>query len=248
VPDVGGAPRSPCRTEVSGRLERGLRLTSFLWAVRVWLGSHRAALEWNGGADVSAVARLSELTRRGFDLTFAGLFVVAYLPIWAVIAVLIKLDSKGPVFERRRALGQHGRPFTILSFRTVAACAAQGEAARVKERSTKRNYTRVGAILDRMNLDAIPILLNVFAGDMTLVGPSFLRYGEAFEMGVDEVTGLRPGLICPLSIAGVTSPEEYARFKADYIQNRSFWRDMKFLFTVPLRVLQRTREAPREAR
>jgi lipopolysaccharide/colanic/teichoic acid biosynthesis glycosyltransferase len=107
--------------------------------------------------------------KRAFDLFFAALGIVLLAPIFFVIAVLIKLDSRGPVFYRGVRVGQHGRPFRIFKFRTMRL-----DAELVGSTSTGQNdprVTRAGSWLRPFKLDELPQLLNVLKGDMSIVGP-----------------------------------------------------------------------------
>ena len=107
--------------------------------------------------------------KRLMDVAFAsaGFFVLA--PLFLMIAILIRLDSKGPVVFRQKRSGLGGAPFTILKFRTMR-CESDVREVRQATRDDPR-ITRVGAFLRRSSLDELPQLLNVIAGDMSLVGP-----------------------------------------------------------------------------
>src|SRR6266571_8962626 len=107
--------------------------------------------------------------KRVFDLFFGALGLVVLTPIFLAIAVLIKLDSRGPVFYRGVRVGQHGRPFRIFKFRTM-----RPDAELVGSTSTGQNdprITRAGRWLRPLKLDELPQLLNVVRGEMSIVGP-----------------------------------------------------------------------------
>lgn len=108
--------------------------------------------------------------KRGVDLVAAALGMVAASPLMALIAVAIKLDSKGPVLYAQERVGRFGEPFTMYKFRTMQVDAeAQGPTWAAGDEDPR--MTRVGAVLRRTHLDELPQLLNVLKDEMSLVGP-----------------------------------------------------------------------------
>lgn len=111
----------------------------------------------------------SRVAKRTFDVTFAACLLLASAPAFALLAVLVPLESRGPVFYRQERVGAGGRVFNILKFRSMrvdaeaeGACWASVDDDRV---------TRVGRVIRRFRIDEIPQALNVLAGDMSFVGP-----------------------------------------------------------------------------
>jgi lipopolysaccharide/colanic/teichoic acid biosynthesis glycosyltransferase len=133
-----------------------------------------------------ALSRSSRALKRGFDLSGSGVGLVLLSPLFALIAVVIKLDSKGPVFFRQERMGQGNRLFKITKFRTMvpdaealkAGLMADNEADGLFKIADDPRITRVGRILRKTSLDELPQLLNVFAGKMSLVGPRPLIASE----------------------------------------------------------------------
>jgi FlaA1/EpsC-like NDP-sugar epimerase/lipopolysaccharide/colanic/teichoic acid biosynthesis glycosyltransferase len=132
--------------------------------------------------------------KRAFDVCVAALGLVLTAPLLAIISVLIKLDSQGPVIFRQVRVGQGFRPFAIQKFRTMAVDASDtclpltvGQDPRI---------TRVGGILRKLKLDELPQLLNVLVGDMSFVGPrpEVPRYVERLRSEFSEVLTVRPGI------------------------------------------------------
>ncbi len=132
--------------------------------------------------------------KRSFDVCMAALGLALTAPLLAIIAVLIKLDSRGPAIFRQVRVGQGFRPFTILKFRTMAVDAPStcvpltvGQDPRI---------TRVGRILRKLKLDELPQLVNVLVGDMSFVGPrpEVPRYVERLRAQFSEVLTVRPGI------------------------------------------------------
>jgi len=152
------------------------------------------------------------MAKRAFDLLVASVGLVLLAPLLAAIALAIRLDSRGPVLFRQQRVGRHGVPFAIHKFRTmVADAAARGPALTIGDDA---RITRVGRFLRRRRLDELPQLIDVFKGDMSLVGPRpelpryVARYPEALR---ERVLAVRPGLTDPASLAFLDESERLAR-------------------------------------
>jgi len=132
--------------------------------------------------------------KRCFDVAAAatGLLVVA--PLFAVVAIAIKLDSAGPVFFRQQRVGRNFRPFRIYKFRTMVADAPKLGGQVTAGRDPR--ITRVGHLLRKTKVDELPQLLNVLLGDMSLVGPrpEVPKYVELFREDYRDVLLVRPGI------------------------------------------------------
>ena len=131
--------------------------------------------------------------KRLLDLAAAGTALLVLAPLFGVIAVLIKVDSRGPVFFKQQRVGKAFRPFLIYKFRTMRSGA---EAALPLTVGADARITRVGGILRRSKIDELPQLLNILKGEMTIVGPrpEVPRYVEAFRRDYEEILTVRPGL------------------------------------------------------
>lgn len=140
------------------------------------------------------------MVRRAFDATAAALGLVALSPLFAGIAVAIRIDSPGPVFFRQERVGRFGRTFRVYKFRTMREDAAGG--GRQLTVGGDPRITRVGSFLRRYKLDEFPQLLNVLAGDMALVGPrpEVPRYVAHYSERQRRVLQVRPGVTDPASI------------------------------------------------
>lgn len=114
--------------------------------------------------------RLQRVVKRILDLTIAGTAAITLLPLFAIVALAIKLDSPGPVFFRQTRNGYRGRPFKIFKFRSMCVLQDGADAARQASRSDPR-ITRMGRVLRKSSIDELPQLLNVLRGEMSLVGP-----------------------------------------------------------------------------
>jgi lipopolysaccharide/colanic/teichoic acid biosynthesis glycosyltransferase len=132
--------------------------------------------------------------KRAFDFVIALGGLIAFAPIFAIVAAFIKCDSRGPVFYAGDRIGQHGRPFKILKFRSMAV-GADCQGPPITHRDDPR-ITRVGAFLRRTKLDELPQLWNVLKGEMSLVGPrpETPSYVALYTPEQRQVLTVRPGM------------------------------------------------------
>lgn len=185
--------------------------------------------------------------KRALDLAFGSLLSLVALPVIAVAAVLVKLDSPGPVFHRAVRVGRGGRKFTFLKLRSMQRDAeelrglllhlneAQGPAFKL---TNDPRVTRVGRLLRKTSLDELPQLLHVVQGHMSLVGPRppFPEEVERYESWMLRRLAVRPGLTCLWQIRGRSdlSFEEWMRLDLEYVDRYSLALDLKILLlTVP---------------
>jgi lipopolysaccharide/colanic/teichoic acid biosynthesis glycosyltransferase len=186
--------------------------------------------------------------KRLFDLAGAALGLALLAPLLCLIALVVKLDSPGPVFFRQERVGRHGVPFRIHKFRTMVADAPQrGLALTV---GADPRITRSGRWLRRARLDELPQLIDVLQGRMSLVGPrpEVPRYVEHYPTALRaRVLSVRPGITDPSSLAFLDEDEwlataadaerEYVtrilprklQAAADYIERASVWTDAQVI-------------------
>lgn len=183
-------------------------------------------------------------------LDYVGAFVglVTTSPLFAVIALLIKLDSQGPVFHHRRVLGIEGRPFCAIKFRTMIVNADEALAADPGLREQFEQgfklkddprVTRVGEFLRRTSLDELPQLVNVLLGQMSLVGPRMIVPDESNRYGKWQYNLLtvKPGITGPWQVSGRNelSYDQRVNLSMYYIRNYTIWLDLQILFqTIPV--------------
>jgi exopolysaccharide biosynthesis polyprenyl glycosylphosphotransferase len=192
------------------------------------------------------LTRSSRLTKRAFDVTGATLGLIVVAPLFAAIVAAIRLDSRGPVFFRQTRVGLEGRHFEILKFRSMCfdAEARKADLLHLNETSglfkidDDPRITRVGRFLRRTSLDELPQLINVWRGDMSLVGPRPLVLDEdARVAGFDRARlTLTPGMTGHWQILGSARipMEEMVGIDYLYVANWSLWTDVKILLrTVP---------------
>lgn len=185
----------------------------------------------------------SELAlKRFFDLAVASTLLVILSPLFAIIAVLIKLDSRGPVIYVSDRCGKDGRIFKFLKFRSMVT-GADRMLDRLKDRDEtdgpifkmRRDprVTRVGRWLRRFSLDELPQLVNVIKGDMSLVGPRPPTPEEVGKYAYWQMRRLeiRPGITCIWQVKGRSdvSFRRWMKYDLFYIENWSFWLDIKLI-------------------
>jgi len=195
----------------------------------------------------------SQLVKRTFDLVVASLAIILLLPFWLLIALLIKLDSKGSVFYTQERVGMDGRLFLLYKFRTMKAdadpeihkeyqrafIAGHAEANLGDDRkptyklSSDPRITRIGKWLRRSSLDEVPQLLNVIMSDMSIVGPRPpIPYEvESYELWHRKRLDMKPGLTGLWQVSGRNrlSFEEMVRLDVYYIENWSVLLDLKII-------------------
>ena len=119
---------------------------------------------------VPPMSPMGRATKRAIDFAMAGLLLLALSPLFLILAMLIKLDSAGPVFFTQPRSGHFGRPFRIFKFRSLHVALLDNAAETLVSHGDQR-VTRIGRFIRKYSIDEIPQILNVFLGDMSLVGP-----------------------------------------------------------------------------
>lgn len=181
--------------------------------------------------------------KRAMDIVGASVGLILLSPLMLLIAILIKLDSPGPVFYVQERMGLDGRPFLMLKFRSMRVDAEKEGPGWTRPDDPRR--TRVGAILRRLNLDELPQLINVLLGDMSLVGPRPERpvYVEQFRRVIPrymerhrEKAGIT-GWAQINGLRGDTSIAERTKYDLWYVENWSLWLDIKILLRTLVQTL-----------
>ncbi len=191
--------------------------------------------------------------KRAFDLVVGGLVLVLGLPVWLLIALAVKLDSRGPVLFVDRRIGVGEREFGMLKFRTMVAdadalqtgleAANEAEGALFKIRDDPR-VTRVGRFLRRLSLDEVPQLVNVLRGEMSLVGPRPLplRDYRLLEDWHRARYAVLPGMTGLWQISGRSGLgfDDLVRLDFTYLENWSIWLDVTIIArTIPAVIMRR---------
>lgn len=188
------------------------------------------------------------MTKRLFDIVASGCGLIVLSPLFLILAIWIKFDSKGPVFYRQVRVGRNNMDFRIFKFRSMKEGADNGSLVTIGEQDLR--ITRSGHFIRKFKLDELPQLINVFVGDMSLVGPRpevrhYVNYWTPEQM---QVLDVRPGITDPASIRfrnendlldKAENPEEYyinvimqekIRLYLEYVGNHSLWYDIKLIF------------------
>ena len=197
------------------------------------------------------------ILKRWFDLLASGVGLIALSPLLMLIALLIKLDSKGPVFFRQERVGRFGKVFRIHKFRTMVTD-AERKGLQITVGADAR-VTRVGGMLRKYKLDELPQLIDVLLGDMSLVGPrpEVPRYVACYpEETKDIVLSVRPGITDWASIEykdenrvlGLAEDPHRAYveqvlpvklgYYVDYVRRRTFLGDLKIIFATLVAIVR----------
>jgi exopolysaccharide biosynthesis polyprenyl glycosylphosphotransferase len=194
------------------------------------------------------LSRASRASKRAFDVVLTALGLIVLAPMFLIVAIAIKLDSRGPVFFLQPRRGRNHKIFEIIKFRTMVTGAEgmrdslldanESDGPLFKIRRDPR-VTRVGAWLRRLSIDELPQLFNVMRGEMSLVGPRpFVLYED------DKIDGwarrrldLMPGITGLWQVLGRNDIDFQEMVKLDYlyVNNWSLWWDIKLLLkTIPI--------------
>jgi exopolysaccharide biosynthesis polyprenyl glycosylphosphotransferase len=176
--------------------------------------------------------------KRALDLLAASVLLLLLSPLMLLIALAIKLDTRGPVFYRQERIGRNGRPFRLWKFRSMVVGAEKKGAGILVEANDPR-ITRVGRILRKLSLDELPQLFNVLAGQMSLIGPRpGLRYQvEQYSPEQRRRLLVRPGITGWAQIHGRNAIDWEQRIALDleYLQRVSLATDLYILWrTIPV--------------
>lgn len=193
------------------------------------------------------------VAKRLFDVVVSGALILVLSPVMAVIAILVKLDSRGPILFRQERVGMEGVPFKMLKFRSMVVDAEarlhtlatqnEGSGLLFKMKNDPR-VTRIGSILRRYSLDELPQLFNIFGGSMSLVGPRppLPREVEAYEHDVRRRLLVKPGLTGLWQVSGRSdlSWQDSVRLDLYYVENWSLAGDLVILLRTARAVFQST--------
>ena len=188
------------------------------------------------------------MVKRLFDIVASGCGLLVLSPLFVVLAIWIKLDSKGPVFYRQVRVGRNNKDFKLFKFRSMRVGADKQGLITVGGHDPR--ITRSGYFIRKYKLDEFPQLINVFIGDMSLVGPrpEVRKYVDMYTLEQLRVLSVRPGITDLASIRyrnenelleQAENPDEYyeqvimqdkLRINLEYVENHSFWNDIKLIF------------------
>ena len=186
--------------------------------------------------------------KRVFDIFASGVGLLLLSPLFLLVTIWIKLDSPGPVFYRQVRVGRYNRDFRIFKFRSMRVGSDKSSLVTIGGRDPR--VTRSGYFIRKFKIDELPQLINVFIGDMSLVGPrpEVRHYVDYWTKEQLHVLDVRPGITDPASIKfrnenelleKAEDPEKYyievimqekLRLYLEYVEKQSFWYDLKLIF------------------
>ena len=181
-----------------------------------------------------------KFVKRCFDVASSIIAIVLLSPVFIVVAVLVKLDSKGTAFFAHERLGLNGKKIKVYKFRTMLSNALQilNDMPDSMKSEFEENFkfendprvTKLGKFLRESSLDELPQLINIIKGDMSVVGPRPIVTQEITKYGIymDKLLTIKPGLTGNWQVSGRsdTTYEERVKFDMDYIDTRSFFMDI----------------------
>lgn len=188
------------------------------------------------------------MLKRTFDIVASGIGLILLSPLFLIVAIWIKLDSKGPVFYRQTRVGQYNKDFRIFKFRTMRTGSDKGSQVTIGDRDPR--VTRAGYWIRKFKIDELPQLINVFVGEMSLVGPRpevrhYVDYWTPEQMHVLDV---KPGITDAASIKfrneseflkKADDPEKHyievimpmkLKLYLEYVNHHSFKGDIRLIF------------------
>lgn len=185
-----------------------------------------------------------DILKRFIDIIIGTIGLIVCIPIFIIIGIAIKIDSKGPVFFKHKRIGKHGKKLEIYKFRTMIENAEEAMKNFTEEQKKEfaENFklendprvTRVGKILRKTSLDELPQIINILKGEMSIIGPRPVVRSELEKYGSnqDKFLSVAPGLTGYWAANGRSdvSYEERMALELYYVNNRSLFLDMKIFF------------------
>lgn len=179
--------------------------------------------------------------KRLLDLALSLPAIVLLLPVWAIIALVIRLSSGGPAIFKQERAGQNGRPFVFYKFRTMKL--EVDPLGPSPKSSDDPRLTKVGRFLREYSLDELPQFFNVLKGDMSIVGPRPLYVSQMAEWDDRQRKRLlvRPGLtgLAQISGRGELTREQKLELDVEYVETASLWLDAKIVSATVAHVFRR---------
>lgn len=182
------------------------------------------------------------LSKKIIDFSLSAVALVILSPLLLIVAILIKLESNGPVIFSQKRVGLNGKEFKMYKFRSMVVNAEE-----LKEKLAKQNemsgpmfkmkddprVTKIGKFIRKTSIDELPQLINILKGDMSLVGPrpSLPKEVAEFEPWMLERLNVKPGLTCYWQVSGRNNIDfiEWMKLDLKYVKDRSFLLDLKLI-------------------
>ena len=180
--------------------------------------------------------------KRIIDIIFSVLGLIILTPVFLIISIAIKIESKGPIIFKQKRIGKRKKYFTIYKFRTMRSDTPKDMPTHMLK-NANGCITKVGNILRKTSLDELPQLVNIFKGDMSIIGPRPALWNQddlVKERDKYHANDIRPGLTGLAQISGRDELEIPVKAKLDgeYTKNISFWLDVKIFFKTIIKVFE----------
>lgn len=203
--------------------------------------------------EISMSLKIYSLFKRIFDVVSSTLLLIILSPLFLILIILVKLDSKGPVFFGHKRIGYKGETISVYKFRSMVQNAEEVLRNFTPEQKVEfeKNFkldddprvTKIGAFLRKTSLDELPQLINIIKGDMSVVGPRPIVQKEVVKYGkyADKLFSVKPGLTGFWQANGRsdTTYDERVQMDMYYIDNRSTLLDIKILFKTVIAVIRK---------
>lgn len=185
----------------------------------------------------------SKYLKRFFDFLLSVLGVICLSPIFIIVIILIKIDSKGPIIFKQKRIGKDKKEFEIYKFRSMRIDAPKNAPTHTLE-NPNMYITKVGQFIRKTSLDELPQLINIIKGDMSIVGPRpalWNQYDLIAERDKYNANSIRPGLTGYAQVNGRDElPIEIkAKYDGEYLSKYNFLFDLKIMFLTIFKVLKR---------
>lgn len=203
--------------------------------------------------EISMSLKIYEFFKRIFDVVSSTLLLIILSPVFLILIILVKLDSKGPVFFGHKRIGYKGETISVYKFRSMVQNAEEVLRNFTPEQKAEfeKNFkldddpriTKIGAFLRKTSLDELPQLINIIKGNMSVVGPRPIVQKEVAKYGkyADKLFSVKPGLTGFWQANGRsdTTYDERVQMDMYYIDNRSTLLDIKILFKTVIAVIRK---------
>lgn len=178
--------------------------------------------------------------KRGLDILFSAIALVLLLPIFLIVAIAIKVDSKGPVIYRSKRIGKDGKLFYTYKFRSMKTNRKELDGTLTHEQMV----TKVGKLIRKTSIDELPQLVNILKGDMSFIGPRpwIPEYYEWFTDEQKRRSSVTPGISGLAQVKGRNGINIFKKIEYDleYVDNMSLWLDIKIVFETIIQVFKKT--------
>lgn len=194
--------------------------------------------------------KMYSLFKRLFDVVISVFALVFCFPLLLIVALLIKITSKGNIIYRHRRIGKNGKIINVLKFRTmVNNISLEDVLTKEQLEEYRKNFkisndpriTKIGKILRKTSIDELPQLINIIKGDMSIVGPRPITVEEIklYKENKELLLSVRPGLTGYWATHGRSNIDYEERIKMElyYVKNMSVWMDVKIIFLTAFQIL-----------